>query len=153
WLESILFPPDPLRNAQRIISDLRQAFPPKTGQFIFGPMFKLGWGTPTLVSLSVGLIIEVPDPVRIALLGILKVAIPQEHVPLIPLQVNFLGVLDFQKEMLSFDASLSDSRIVMFTLTGDMALRAVWGACANFLLTAGGFHPAYTPPPLALPDL
>ena len=152
-LDSILFPRDPLQNARRIISDMQQAFPPREGQFVFGPMFKLGWGTPTLVSLSVGLIIEIPDPVRIALLGVLRVAIPEEHLPLIQLQVNFLGALDLEKEMLSFDASLYDSRIVLYPLTGDMALRAVWGASANFLLTVGGFHPAYTPPPLGLPPL
>ena len=36
---------------------------------MFGPMLEIGWGTPTLITLEIGVILEVPDPVRIALLG------------------------------------------------------------------------------------
>ena len=31
--------------------DLRAFFPPQEGTFLIGPMAKLGWGTPTLISL------------------------------------------------------------------------------------------------------
>jgi hypothetical protein len=34
-----------------------------------------------------------------------------------------------------------------------MAVRLKWGDRPDFLLTVGGFHPSYTPPPLALPAL
>ena len=34
-----------------------------------------------------------------------------------------------------------------------MAVRVYWGDNANFLLTVGGFHPAYTPPPMDLGQL
>ena len=34
-----------------------------------------------------------------------------------------------------------------------MAVRFFWGENANLLLTVGGFHPAYTPPPMGLPAL
>ncbi|HEX6648785.1 MAG TPA: DUF6603 domain-containing protein, partial [Pyrinomonadaceae bacterium] len=44
-LSSILFPTDVVANADRIISDLRQVFPPANGRFIFGPMAKIAWGT------------------------------------------------------------------------------------------------------------
>ena len=70
--------------------------------------------------------------------GVLRVAMPAEDVPLLNLRVNFLGVVDFDKRELSFDASLYDSRLMTFTLTGDMAVRLYWGENANFLLTAGG---------------
>jgi hypothetical protein len=43
--------------------------------------------------------------------------------------------------------------LLTFTLTGDMAVRVYWGQNANFLLTVGGFHPAYTPPPMGLGPL
>lgn len=59
-VESILFPKNVIANAMRIISDLQAIFPPKTGNFLIGPMAKLGWGEPTLVSLSLGVIIEIP---------------------------------------------------------------------------------------------
>jgi len=145
-VDNIMFPSDPIANAMRIISDLRQIFPPEEGRFIFGPMLKFGWGTPTLISLEMGLIIEVPSPVRVAILGVLKMLLPDEEVALLRLQVNFLGVIDFEKKQLSFDASIYDSRLLTFGLSGDMAVRLNWGADPNFLLTVGGFHPAYKAP-------
>jgi len=65
----------------------------------------------------------------------------------------FVGTLDFDKQMLTFDASLYDSFILFMTLEGDMAVRLKWGDQPDFLITIGGFHPSYTPPPLALPTL
>jgi hypothetical protein len=151
-LESVLFPRDIVANAPRIISDLGRIFPPLPDRFLIGPMAKLGWGTPKLVSLELGLILEIPRP-AFAILGVLRVELPAENAPLLRLQVNFLGVVDFEKRQISFDASLFDSHLLTFTLTGDMAVRIAWGDDTNFLLTVGGFHPAYTPPPLGLPDL
>ena len=114
-------------------------------------MGKMGWGTPTLISLSLGLIIEIPG--NIAILGVLKVALPDERVPIVLIQVAFVGTLDFNKKMLTFDASLYGSFILFMTLEGDMAVRLKWGDNPDFILTVGGFHPQYTPPPLALPTL
>lgn len=148
-LNSILFPTDVVANAPRIINDLQRIFPPLNGRFVIGPMGKLGWGTPTLISLELGIILEIPRP-AFAILGVLRMALPAEDVAILNLQVNFLGVVDFEKKELTFDASLFDSRVLTFTLTGDMAVRLYWGDNANFLLTVGGFHPAYTPPPMGL---
>lgn len=114
-------------------------------------MAKIGWGTPTLITLSFGLIIEIPG--NIAILGILKIALPEERIPLVQIQVLFVGTLDFDKKMLTFDASLYDSFVLFMTLEGDMAVRLKWGDNPDFLVTIGGFHPSYTPPPLALPTL
>lgn len=152
-LKSILFPTNIIANADRIISDLRQVFPPEQDRFVFGPMAKIGWGTPTLITIELGVIIEVPNPIRIALLGVLKALLPDEKLRLLRIQVNFLGVLDFQKQRLAFDASLYDSTLLRYTLSGDMALRLLWGNNPNFLLTVGGFHPAYNPPPVGLMNL
>ena len=158
-LSSILFPQNIVENASRIISDLRQVFPPTKDRFIFGPMLKIGWGTPTLISIDVGLMIEVPSPVRLYILGVARVRLPNEadsgeDVPsLLTLQVNFLGVVDFDAQNLSFDASLYDSKLLTFILSGDMAVRFSWGDEPNFLMSIGGFHPSYEPPPLALPKM
>jgi hypothetical protein len=148
---SIMFPQNVVANAARIISDLKAIFPAYEGKFLIGPMAKIGWGTPTLISLSLGLIIEIPG--NIAILGILKIALPEERVPLVQIQVLFVGTLDFDKKMLTFDASIYDSFILFMTLEGDMAVRLKWGDNPDFLITIGGFHPSYTPPPLALPTL
>ena len=151
-VNSVMFPTDVVANAPRIISDLRAIFPPQEGTFLIGPMAKLGWGTPTLVSLSLGIIVEIP-PGNIAILGVLKVVLPDEDAALILLQVNFVGTLDFEQELLAFDATLFESRIVFVTLEGDMAVRLKWGDNAGFLLSVGGFHPAFEPPPMNLPAL
>jgi hypothetical protein len=115
-------------------------------------MGKLGWGTPTIVSLELGIILEIPRP-AFFLVGILKMALPAEDAVILKLKVSFVGAVDFATKQASFDAVLIDSRILAFTLTGGMAVRIYWGENANFLLTAGGFHPAYNPPPLALPPI
>ena len=100
-----------------------------------------------------GLVLEVPEPVRLIMLGVVRGILPDEKAAILRLQVNFLGVIDFAQERFSFDASLFDSKLLSFTLTGDMAMRLYWGANANFLTTVGGFHPAYQPPPMNLPAL
>ncbi|HEX2062618.1 MAG TPA: DUF6603 domain-containing protein, partial [Thermoanaerobaculia bacterium] len=40
-------------------------------------------------------------------------------------------------------ASLFDSRLLIYTLAGDMALRIGWGDQAVFVITVGGFHPSF----------
>jgi len=151
-IQSVLFPRDIGANAPRIINDLKRIFPPLPDRFLVGPMAKLGWGTPTMLSLELGLLLEIPRP-AFALVGVLRLALPADDVAVLNLQVNFVGVVDFETGQLSFDASLFDSHLLAFTLTGDMAVRVYWKDNPNFLLTVGGFHPAYTPPPMGLPSL
>jgi hypothetical protein len=145
-IKSVLFPVDIVANIGRIISDLEAIFPVQQGRFAFGPMFILGWGTPTLISIELGLVMEVPNPVRIAILGVLRAVLPREELPLLRLQVNFLGAIDFEQGTLSFDATLFDSRLLTYTLSGDMAVRLNWGSNPGFILSVGGFHPAFQPP-------
>jgi hypothetical protein len=152
-LRSVLFPDNVIANANRIISDLNQVFPAQADRFIFGPMARITWGTPTLLTIDLGLLIEVPDPVRVLILGVLRALLPDEKAKLLHLQVNFLGVIDFEAQRFSFDASLFDSKLLSYTLSGDMAVRLIWGNDPIFLLTVGGFHPSYRPPPLNLPVL
>ncbi|MBI1279612.1 MAG: hypothetical protein GC179_15905 [Anaerolineaceae bacterium] len=149
-LNNIMFPHDVIANAPRIISDLRNFFPPENGKFLIGPMVKLGWGTPTLVSLSLGIIIEIPG--NIAIVGILRVALPADDAALIVLQVSFIGALEFDKSRVWFFATLFESRVLFFTIEGDMGLLMAFGDDANFVLSVGGFHPQFNPPPLPFPS-
>ncbi len=151
-IESALFPRDIIANAPRIIADLRRILPPLPGRFLVGPMAKLGWGTPTMAYVELALVLEIPRP-SFAILGVLRVALPADNAPLLVLQVNFLGIVDLGKAQISFDASLYDSHALTFALTGDMSVRVALAGDTNFLLTVGGFHPAYVPPPLGLPAL
>jgi hypothetical protein len=145
-IASIMFPPNPVADAPRIFSDLSRFFPVLENQFVVGPMIEMGWGKPTgMMTLSLGLIIQVPDP-KFAILGILKVLVPPgiDAAPL-RIQVNFAGSIDFAARFLRFDSSLFDSRLLTFALDGDMAARLRWGANANFAVTVGGFSPKYVP--------
>ncbi|MDQ2957720.1 MAG: hypothetical protein M3Y42_12230 [Actinomycetota bacterium] len=146
-LDDILFPPDPVANATKIISDIESFFPPQEGRYLFGPMLSIGWGTPTLLELEVGVILEVPDPIRLAILGEIKASIPSPDFPLISLKIQVLGTIDFGLQKLAIDGTMYDSYLLAFQLGGDMALRLNWGDSPDFLFSLGGFNPHFTPPP------
>ncbi|MBE2222176.1 MAG: hypothetical protein IAF02_11575 [Anaerolineae bacterium] len=149
-LESVMFPQDIIANAPRIISDLRRFFPPENNKFLIGPMVKIGWGTPTLISISMGIIIEIPG--NIAIVGILKVALPADEAALIVLQVNFIGAIEIDKKRVFFFAALFESRVLFITIAGEMGLLVAFGDDANFVVSVGGFHPQFNPPPLPFPN-
>jgi len=153
---NIMFPRDVVANAPRIISDLRAFFPAEEGKFLIGPMAKLGWGTPTLVSVSLGVIVEFSTQgsfsvESLTILGVLKVALPTEEAAVLQLQVQFLGRIEFDKRRAYFFASLFDSRILFMTIEGEMGMLIDWSDNPNFVLSVGGFHPRFSPPPLPFP--
>ncbi len=147
-LNSVLFPENVVANITRIVSDLQQLFPIAEGHFLVGPMAELGWGG-SILTLEIGLLLDIPEPM-FAILGVLRAALPDPDLPILKIQVNFLGVVDFGNEYISFDASLFDSTLLIYTLTGDMALRINWGATPMFILSVGGFNPTFHDAP---PDL
>lgn len=148
-VSSILFPPDVVGNILQIVSDLKTFFPIVQGHFVVAPMGKIGWGTPPLISLELGVILDIPSP-QLTIIGVLRCILPEEDAPILRLQVNFAGGIDFERGLIWFDASLFDSSLLVFTLTGDMALRIGWGDQAIFVISVGGFHPAFHEVP---PDL
>ncbi len=141
-IRSILFPEDVVGNIQRIISDIKQIFPQKTDSFVIGLMAKIGWGTPTLISVELGVMVALPDP-KIVIVGIIKCILPAEEAPLLKLQVNFIGVIDFQNEFIYFEARLFDSSVVGIPLTGSLAFAVAWGKNSTFGISVGGFHPDF----------
>jgi uncharacterized protein DUF6603 len=148
-LQSVMFPKDIVTNAPKIISDLRGFFPAKRDTFLIGPMVKLEWGTPALMTISLGVVIEIPG--NIAILGVLTAALPADDVKVIELNAAFLGAIEFDKQRLYFFASLFDSHIVGLAIGGEMGVLVGWGAGGDVIVTIGGFHPAYEVPPLPFP--
>jgi hypothetical protein len=146
-LATVLSPPDPVRNAAQLVATLSGLFPVAAGRYVFGPIAKIGWGSPALVTIDLCLVLEVPSPIRLILLGRLRAILPDERAAVVRLQMDMLGVIDFDREEASVDATLVDSRIAEFALTGDMAMRLNWGPQATFLLAVGGFHPRFAAPP------
>lgn len=152
-IKSILFPENIVANISRIVSDIKQFFPPLDDHFVVGPMGKLGWGTPSIITLELGLLLDLPNPM-FAIVGVLKAVLPDESAPLLRLQVNFIGVVDFDHGYIFFRADLYDSRLLLFSLTGSMAFLVSWGEQQTFALSVGGFHPDFRDIPSipALPD-
>src|SRR5262249_26513044 len=108
------------------------------------PMLQLGWGRPvSFVTLSVAVVVAMPQPAALLILGRLRIAVPTPDLPLVDIKADFLGVVDFDQPSFSFDASLVDSHLAAFALTGDMAMRA---GPAGFIMSVGGFNPRFTPP-------
>jgi hypothetical protein len=152
-IKSILFPEDVVANATRIISDIKQFFPPQEDHFVVGPMAKLGWGTPSIITVELGLLLDLPNPM-FAIVGVLKAVLPAEEAPILRLQVNFIGVVDFDRGYLFFRADLFESRLLLYSITGSLAFLVSWGEQQTFALSVGGFHPDFRDIPTipALPD-
>lgn len=146
-LNDIMFPDDPIiPKAPQIISEVSAIFPVAQDRYVFAPMIKLGWED--ILTAEIGVVLEIPDPVRIALLGIIKVVLPPDSdAEIIIINMDILGILDLEKKTFSLDGTLYDSRIVIFSLSGDMALRLGWGDSPTFALSVGGLNPHFQPPP------
>jgi hypothetical protein len=153
-LDSIMFPPNPIANAQKIISDLQTIFPPEKDRFVFAPMVKIGWGAGILL-IEIGVIVALPSPIIIAIMGKLHLKLPplkqgkdaKESKNLVEIHMDVLGIIDFGRSEISIDAVLYDSRLVVFPITGGMAMRLRWGSNPIFIISIGGFNPRFTPPP------
>ena len=146
-LAQLLFPTDPVRQAPGLLAQAGAWFPAAEGRYVFGLMGKVGWGRPKeLLTLDVGVAVELPAPVRVAVFGVLRCELPNKDKPLVKLQAAFLGSIDTGTGQISFDATIYDSRLLQFTLSGDIAFRLHPGPRPLFVLSAGGFHPLFQPP-------
>jgi hypothetical protein len=145
-LNSILFPADPIEDAPAIIAGLQDIFPSASGRYVFGPVVQIGWGEPTLIEAVIGVVISLPDPIVIAVIGSLSSILPSKDIDLVALYLDVAGVVDLGAATLSIDASLHCSHIAGFPLSGDMALRGEFGEAPSFLMALGGCHPGFDRP-------
>lgn len=145
-LDAVLFPEDPIGSAPLIIDTFKAIFPAADDRVVFGPIVRIGWGTPTLVEAELGIVLVLPDPVTIAVLGSVTAILPTPDVDLVAINLDIGGVIDFGAQSLTISASLHDSHVVGFALSGDMELRANFGGQPDFLMALGGFHPDFVAP-------
>jgi hypothetical protein len=148
-LKSLLFPRDPVSNAPAIIRALSTAFPAQRGSYLLGVLARIGWFTPTLITLDLALILEFGARRRLLVLGRISSLLPSPDNDLVRINLDAIGVLDFDQDTASIDAMLVDSRLAKkFVLTGAAALRAGWGSGPHdaFVLAVGGFNPHFAPP-------
>src|SRR3954468_382158 len=146
-LESILFPKDPVANAPTVLAAIDRVFPAKRGSYLFGLMVQLQWGVPTLIEVNLGLIVELGARNRFVVLGRISAILPRMDNDLLRLQLDAVGIFDFDQGTAAIDALLVDSRLLRrFPLTGGGALRARWTSPRSFALAVGGMHHGFTPP-------
>jgi hypothetical protein len=110
-------------------------------------MVQIAWGTPPLITAEwrgAG----VQRAAAAAGLAQVAAILPKPENDLVRLQMDGIGLLDFDQGTAALDATLYDSRLLKkFVLTGDMAMRLNWEGSPNFALAVGGLHPAFNPPP------
>lgn len=153
-IDRILFP-DPekfIENVPTIVRDLEGIFPTQKDRYVIGLFCLINWGVSDefkVLDIKLGILAEFPSPIKLAIIGTLGMKLP-ENEPTITLKVAFAGFIDLEKKYLSFDASIYDSKIMTYSLSGDMAVRLFWGDRSELLLSVGGFHPSYTPPSFLL---
>lgn len=147
----LLFPNDPERAGQAAVRALPSVFPAARGSVVAGPMYQLNWGG-RIVTLSVAVLNESSTQVRLTILGKLVVAIPDPEAPLVFLQATFAGTIDPGEPSVTFVASLTGSYIIGASLSGDLLMLTRGGPDPTFVLSAGGFHPAF-PVPRGVPAL
>lgn len=146
-LSNLLFPKNPIANAPQLLTELDTMFPAAAGRFLFGPLLRIDWGTPALVTIDLALMLELPEPVRVVLIAEIAVLLPTPTDKLVELHVSALGTIDFGANEGALDAVLHNSRLMKFALHGGMALRVNWSSQKAFLLSVGGFHPKFQSPP------
>ncbi len=148
-----LFPLDIGASARRALTALEAILVPHRGSSVAGPTLRLSWleiAGQGFCSLDLGVLVELPGPQRIVVVGIARAGIP----PVLKLRIDVVGVIDFAAQVLSVDASLVDSGLLdIFTIYGDMAFRLSWGSPGYTVLSVGGFYPGFRPEPANIPAL
>ena len=111
-------------------------------------MLQIAWGTPPLITANLAVVLEFGARLRLLVLAQVAAILPKRENDLVRLQMDAIGMIDFDQGTAALDATLHDSRLLKkFVLTGDMAMRLKWQGSPNFALAVGGLHPAFNPPP------
>ena len=146
-IDKLLFAHDAQGDAQRIIANLPALFPDSPGQVLAGPMLEITWAA-GLVTADVMLIIEFPNPLQVSLIGRLFVDLPfDDDAAVIHLEARIGAFVTPSVPEVQAVASLTGSYIAFIPLTGDLFLLVRGGPEATVIFSAGGFHPAFVPPP------
>ena len=143
-LDHLMFPADPVAAAPAILSTLQAVFPRSEGSLVIGPMVEIGWGRPvSFLTAQLGVILSLPDPL-ILIIGRVRIALPASQLPIVDLRASVYG--EITPDHLLILVSLRGSRIAGFSIAGDIGFLLRWGGDPEFAVSAGGFHPRYSPP-------
>ncbi len=151
FIDQVLFPDDALSAAPTILDKVARVFPPYDGGFVVGPVIELGWGSQAkIIEAKIGIVLALPHP-KIILLGAVRVRAPSKVTPLTDFRCEVYG--EISSDRLLIIATLRDSTIAGYKVSGDLGLLIQWGGGGAFALSVGGFNPRYTEAPAALQGL
>ncbi len=145
-IDSVMFPSDPIKNADRIIGDLRAIFPAKRKHYVLAPFLRIAWGGKSLIEVDLGVLVELPFKGRVILLGSVGMYLPIKKKALTKIRVDVLGDFNFAEEYIRLEGRLRDSHIVGIPLSGGFAFVLSWDKRPQFLFSVGGYHPRYKKP-------
>jgi hypothetical protein len=109
---------------------------------LVGVMAQVTW-VDELVTIELGLVYELPYPGRLVILGKLRALFPHKKLPVVKVNVDLIGEIDFKRKQAFAHAVLIDSKLAGFPLTGAAAMLLRWGDDPVFVLAFGGVHPRY----------
>ena len=119
-----MFPKDPVRNAPQIISNLNKVFPIGQRASSVWPDGANRLGHAAADHRRSGGGAGVWARLRLLILAQIAAILPRRENDLVRLQMDAVGVIDFDQGTAELDATLHDSRLLKkFVLTGDMAMR------------------------------
>jgi hypothetical protein len=146
-LRNVLFPTDPVHHTAEVLASLQTFFPARHGSHLLGVLVKIGWGAPTLIHFDLAVVYEFGNRHRLILLGQVNATLPRLDTPLITLNMDSVGVLDFDAGTFALDAVLHDSKLLSrFIISGAMAMRMTWHDSFGLALAVGGLHPRFPAP-------
>jgi hypothetical protein len=149
----LLFPVNPAAHGPAIVATLGRVFTEAEDHIVVGPMLKISWGG-RIVSGVVAVVIDLSTHVQFVFLGRITVALPDPLVPLVFIQGTFVGAFELSPTpSVSILASLDGSYMAGMPLNGDIFFLLRGGNDADFVFSAGGFHPRYLPPNGIPPDM
>lgn len=168
-LDDILFPANPVADAPRIINRLRTVFPVTPRALVLGPMVEIGWGTPNIVTIRMGVLLQLDNALgqgdqpisfsRVAILGQVLAQLPpgvKADLTVLKLLVDFVGTIEVNPFRIGFVARLRDSyagkKPLKVDFGGMLVVQAVFGDRPSFVIAAGGFHPDFRDIPPGLPS-
>jgi len=160
--DDLLFPPDPVGDAPKIIATLRTLFPQRKNTLTIGPMVDVHWGKPVIITARLAVILQLDNALgggslalsKVVVVGQLRAAVgPTEEDPdarVLILNIDVLGFWDLTEKRYGFISALRDSSVAGIDLTGGLAVWGEYGDQPRFLLAAGGFNPRFKDVPATL---
>ena len=128
------------------LMQMGQLMPPRRGAYWIAA--GLRFSTFALVTTTAVVYVSLDRGVEVGVLGISRMALPEPDVALISVELALKARYSSSESLLSVQAQLTDNSWLFYQdcqLTGGFAF-FMWFADAQFVLTLGGYHPAFQAP-------